>query len=185
MNLPATSPITMICRLMLVSFLGLLAIGTSPAAEVPLQPRIEDVRFVAQCDRSEQYYVVIYPESFKTNESHDLLIVLHGHGSDRWQYVKDLREECRVARDVAAARRMLFVSPDYRAKTSWMGPKAEADLVQIVEELKSRWRIGKIILCGGSMGGSSVLTFAVLHPELVHGVVSMNGTANHLEYEGF
>jgi hypothetical protein len=25
---------------------------------------------------------------------------------------------------------MIFVSPDYRAKTSWMGPKAEADMVQ-------------------------------------------------------
>ena len=30
------------------------------------------------------------------------LIALHGHGSDRWQYIKDPRDECRVARDVAA-----------------------------------------------------------------------------------
>ncbi len=35
------------------------------------------------------------------------------------------------------------------------------------------------------MGGSSALTFAVLHPDLVDGVVSNNGTANHLEYENF
>ena len=66
-----------------------------------------------------------------------------------------------------------------------MGPKAEADLVQIIEELKSRCKIGKTILCGGSMGGSSSLTFAAMHPELIDGVVSMNGTANHLEYENF
>jgi pimeloyl-ACP methyl ester carboxylesterase len=35
------------------------------------------------------------------------------------------------------------------------------------------------------MGGSSALTFAAMHPELVDGVVSMNGTANHIEYENF
>lgn len=35
------------------------------------------------------------------------------------------------------------------------------------------------------MGGSAALTFAALHPELVAGVASMNGTANHLEYDQF
>ena len=35
------------------------------------------------------------------------------------------------------------------------------------------------------MGGTSVLTFAALHPELVAGVSSQNGCANHLEYTGF
>ena len=35
------------------------------------------------------------------------------------------------------------------------------------------------------MGGSSCLTFTALHPELIAGVASMNGTANHLEYQQF
>jgi len=35
------------------------------------------------------------------------------------------------------------------------------------------------------MGGTACLTFAALHPELVDGVVSMNGTANLLEYDNF
>jgi pimeloyl-ACP methyl ester carboxylesterase len=80
---------------------------------------------------------------------------------------------------------MIFVSPDYRANTSWMGPKAEADLVRIIAELKSQYTVGKVFLTGGSMGGSSCLTFAALHPDLADGVASMNGTANHLEYENF
>ena len=29
------------------------------------------------------------------------------------------------------------------------------------------------------------MTFAAIHPERVDGVASMNGTANHLEYENF
>ena len=148
-------------------------------------PEPEDVLFTARVDGSPQRYVVVLPPGFEAGRAHPLLVVLHGHGSDRWQYVSNARDECRVARDVAAAHRMILVSPDYRAKTSWMGPKAEADLLQILEALKARYRVGKTILCGGSMGGSSVLTFAAMHPELVDGAVSMNGTANHLEYENF
>ncbi|MBX7258877.1 MAG: alpha/beta fold hydrolase, partial [Candidatus Hydrogenedentes bacterium] len=133
----------------------------------------------------EQRYVVVLPTDFKADAPHDVLIALHGHGSDRWQFVNDTRDECRAARDVAAARGMIFVSPDYRAKTSWMGPKAEADLVQIIDELKAKYTVKRVFLTGGSMGGSSTLTFAALHPELIAGAASMNGTANHLLYENF
>lgn len=167
----------------MVSCLGLLFAAWVACGAEATKP--QDVAFVARADGSTQHYVLVLPEGFDAAKPHPLLIVLHGHGSDRWQYVTNPRDECRVARDVAAARRMIFVSPDYRAKTSWMGPKAEADLVQILEELQRRYRISKTIVCGGSMGGSSALTFAAMHPELVHGVVAMNGTANHLEHENF
>jgi pimeloyl-ACP methyl ester carboxylesterase len=155
------------------------------AAARAADPRIEDVAFKAKCDKTEQRYIAVYPEGFKPKEPHDLLIALHGHGSDRWQFARGDFDEAKASRDAAAAHRMLFISPDYRKSTSWMGPKAEADVVQIIDELKARYRIGKVIVCGGSMGGSSALTFAALHPELVDGVASMNGTANHLEYEKF
>lgn len=149
------------------------------------EPRTEDVLFRANCDRTEQKYVIVFPDGFSADKPRAALIALHGHGSDRWQFVKDTRGECRAARDVAAAHGMLFVSPDYRAKTSWMGPKAEADIVQIIAELKQRYRVSKIILCGGSMGGTGALTFTALHPDLVEGVVSLNGTANLVEFPGF
>ena len=80
---------------------------------------------------------------------------------------------------------MIYLSPDYRATTSWMGPRAESDTVQIIGEVKERYRVGKVFLCGGSMGGTACLSFAVLHPELIDGVASMNGTANLVEYENF
>ena len=157
--------------------------GTGVAEERP--GIVWDVPFVAECDGTTQRYVLMTPAAFEETAAHDVLIALHGHGSDRWQFVKDARDECRAVRDVAAKRGMLFVSPDYRAKTSWMGPKAEADVVQIIRELKQRYRVGKMFLCGGSMGGAGSLTFAVRHPDLVDGVASMNGLANHLEYENF
>ncbi|MCU0786528.1 MAG: alpha/beta fold hydrolase [Verrucomicrobia bacterium] len=149
------------------------------------QAQIADVAFTAVCDGTEQRYVLMLPAGFKADQPHDLLVALHGHGSDRWQFARDPRDECRAARDVAAAHDMIYVSPDYRAKTSWMGPKAEADVVQIIGELKRAHRIGRVFLCGGSMGGTASLTFAALHPELVDGVAAMNGTANLVEFANF
>lgn len=147
------------------------------------EPVIQDQSFTATLDQTEQRYVVLTPPALA--EPLDLLIALHGHGSDRWQFVKDMRDECRAARDAAIRRRMLYVSPDYRAKTSWMGPAAEADLVQLIEILKKERSVRHVYLCGGSMGGTAALTFAALHPELIQGVASMNGTANLVEYENF
>jgi pimeloyl-ACP methyl ester carboxylesterase len=168
-------------RLLVALWIALVA--TPAGADYTAEP--QDVAFVARCDGSTQHYVVLLPEGFDRETPHDVLIALHGHGSDRWQFIQQQRDECRAARDVGAERRMIFVSPDYRAKTSWMGPKAEADLVQVIEELKARYRVARVFLCGGSMGGTSCLTFAALHPEGIDGVASMNGTANHLEYENF
>ena len=144
-----------------------------------------DVAFTARVDGTTQRYVELRPEGFDPAKVTHLAIALHGHGSDRWQFVRDPRDECRGARDVAAKYGMLFVSPDYRAATSWMGPQAEADMVQIIGDLRAQYKIGKVFLVGASMGGSAVLTFTALHPDLIAGVSSQNGTANHLEYENF
>ncbi|QDU28687.1 Prolyl oligopeptidase family protein [Anatilimnocola aggregata] len=156
-----------------------LCVSTASAAE-PV-----DVVFNAKHDGTVQRYVVILPDDFDVEKPQSVLIALHGHGSDRWQFVKDGRGECKAARDAASKHKLIFVSPDYRAKTSWMGPAAEADVVQIIEELKAKCRVNKVIVSGGSMGGTAALTFAALHPDLVDGVVSMNGTANLVEYDQF
>ena len=145
----------------------------------------QDVVFKSKHDDSEQRYVVVLPEGFKAEESHSVLVALHGHGSDRWQFVKDGRDECRAAREAAARHKMIFVSPDYRAKTSWMGPAAESDMLQILEELRKNYRVNKIVISGGSMGGTAALIFAAVHPDQVAGVVAMNGTANLVEYDQF
>ena len=145
----------------------------------------EDVVFTAAIDGSEQRFVQRLPQCFDASESHHLLLALHGHGSDRWQYATGTGGSIAAARIFAARHDMILVAPDYRAKTSWMGPEAEADVLQILQRIRDQYRIDKVFLVGGSMGGSAVLTFGALHPNLVDGIVSCNGTANHLEYENF
>ena len=163
-------------------------IGQAPHASFRIEglaaPR--DVEFTARADGSRQRYVEFLPLGYTSNQPCSLMIFLHGHGADRWQIMKgDQWREIQAVCDVAARRRMILISPDYRAPTSWMGPAAEADLVQIIHEQKTRHPISKTFLCGGSMGGTSVLIFTALHPELVDGVVSMNGAANMIEFAGF
>ncbi|MBP85959.1 MAG: alpha/beta hydrolase [Planctomycetaceae bacterium] len=155
------------------------------AQDAPGFATVEDRTFIAKFDGSEQKYVIMTPHGFAPDQSVSLLIALHGHGSDRWQFVRQPRGECRGARDVAADNKMLLISPDYRAKTSWMGPAAEADVLQIIQTLKQRFEVEHVILCGGSMGGTGALTFTALHPDMINAVVSLNGTANLVEYERF
>ncbi|MCZ7638561.1 MAG: alpha/beta hydrolase [Verrucomicrobia bacterium] len=99
--------------------------------------------------------------------------------------MRDERGEARATREFATQHGMVLIAPDYRANTSWMGPAAEADLVQIIGELRRQYRIRRLLLAGGSMGATSALTFAALHPDLLDGVVAFNGHANHLEYGRF
>lgn len=144
-----------------------------------------DVAFTARFDGSEQRYVLWIPEGLSGPEGRDVIVALHGHGSDRWQFIQNPRDECRGLRETARAHGMIIVSPDYRAATSWMGPAAEADTLQIIEECRDRYKPGRVLLVGGSMGATSALTFAALHPEAIDGVVALNGVANHVEYTGF
>ncbi|MCC9608080.1 prolyl oligopeptidase family serine peptidase [Blastopirellula sp. JC732] len=164
--------------------LGVFFLFAAPATGAEPVPEPIDQEFIADVDQTVQKYVVI-PPSAKDRPSYDLLIALHGHGSDRWQFATHQRAETRAVRDTAGRHQMILVCPDYRATTSWMGPTAEADLVQLIAILKGRHSIRHVYLCGASMGGSSALTFAVLHPELIDGVVAMNGTANHVEFANF
>ncbi|HOD83965.1 MAG: Alpha/beta hydrolase family protein [Planctomycetes bacterium ADurb.Bin126] len=165
-----------------VASCGLFA-ADKPAVQSPPAGAIQDVCFVADFDKTPQRYMMILPEGFQADRPHDLLVALHGHGSDRRQFATDKRPECQAARDVAARHKMVFVSPDYRAPTSWMNAAAEADVAQIIADLKKQYRVGKVFLTGGSMGGLGCLAFAARRPELVDGVASMNGTANLLEYD--
>lgn len=157
----------------------------APGAETVPAMKLNDVVFRSGLDNTEQRYVELVPVVRPEGRPGDLIIALHGHGSDRWQFIRDARGECRGVRDVAARHRAILVSPDYRARTSWMGPKAEADLVQVITEARRRHQPGKTFITGGSMGGTSALIFTALHPDLIDGVCSLNGTANMLEFDGF
>ena len=112
---------------------GWLTIPLSGPHAAEFQPP-RDVTFVSKVDGTEQRYVLMLPKDLPGERKVDLVIALHGHGSDRWQFVNAERDECRAAREMAAKHNMIYLCPD---------------------------------------------------PTKVNGAVSMNGTANMLEYAGF
>ena len=162
-----------------VAFFAVLS--ASLAVSTVCMGDFEECTFRAVFDGTAQKYLLSAPKD--VSGPVDVLVNLHGHGSDRTQIRED-RGECRAARDVAAERGMALVSPDYRAKTSWMGPAAEADTLQLLDILARRFG-GRIFLCGGSVGGTSALTCAARHPEKISGVTAFNPLANHLPYGNF
>jgi len=146
---------------------------------------LTEVSFISDLDGSKEHYVEMVPADWGKGARRDALIGLHGHGSDRWQYIREERGEGQGRRVFAACHGMLFISPDYRGTTSWMGPAAEADVLQIVRMIREQRQVRRVFLAGGSMGGTSVLILGMLHPELFAGISSLNGTANMLAFEGF
>ena len=76
---------------------------TAAAAYGAYPPSVEDASFTAKCDNSKQNYLVVYPKDFKGDEPHHVLILLHGHGSDRRQILDESVHEFRAGRDAAAA----------------------------------------------------------------------------------
>lgn len=56
---------------------------------------------------------------------------------------------------------------------AWMCPAAASDVHNILGFVRQKWDVKKFIFAGGSMGGSSNLIYAVVHPEDVAGVVAL------------
>lgn len=146
---------------------------------------MNDIAFKSQFDGTAQHYIEILPTDFTYNKKYSLIIALHGHGADRKQFANGEGPEFKAFREIASKYEMIAVSPDYRSKTSWMGPAAEADMVQLITDFLNKYKINKVFIVGASMGGTSALTFTVLHPELVNGITAMNAHANHIEYNQF
>lgn len=169
----------------LITALVLLGTATTQPlfSDAPAPGNPTDVEFKARVDGSSQRYVEMLPANFDKSKPHSLMIVFHGGGSDRWQYVTNPRDECRGARDVATKYGMIYIAPECRGKLGWMGPKAEADIVQIIRNTQHKYKINKTYVVGASMGAYNALTFAVLHPDMVNGVSAQNAIVTRLESE--
>ena len=125
-------------------------------------------------DQTKQEYLLAAPR-VEPAYPRALLIYLHGHGSDRNQGFDQsiFGESFRRLRVECERRGFAYATLDYRGKTSWMNPPAEADVTQLIGNLKKRLRVKEVYLTGASMGGTSALAYAVRHPELLSGVIAI------------
>lgn len=138
----------------------------------PIASGIVERTFVSPWDGTRQTYL---EKDFRTR-SRDALVFVMLHGAASHQ---DQAMTAGIYGDAFTQlgkelerRNALYICPEYRGG-SWMGPAAEADLLEILLRIRTPEFCGKLILAGGSMGGTSALIFASRHPHLLDGVLAL------------
>lgn len=106
------------------------------------------------------------------------IIVLHGHGSagDQLYNRQDIRQEW-LPNFLMSGAGILTVNLRGNA---WMSPAAVVDLHQLLQWMRVERKMEKTLFYSGSMGGSSNLIYAALHPEDVNALVTL-GAATDIE----
>lgn len=102
----------------------------------------------------------------------DLWVVhIHGHGGygDQVFTRPDIRQRWFTAYEKHGFG---ILSPNLRYN-AWMSPKAAQDMHDLLGYVKTKYNVGKFMFVSGSMGGTSNLIYACLHPEDVAGVVAL------------
>jgi pimeloyl-ACP methyl ester carboxylesterase len=142
---------------------------TLPGMEAA-RPYIQESIY-SRIDETRQTYLQQVPRDRATVNT--LLIGLHGHGSHQEQLMTPGIYHNALGRmmEIAWQRNVLYVTPEYRGN-SWMNAAAEADITQLIATLRTMYRLTRVVLIGGSMGGTSALIYAALRPAMVDGVIA-------------
>lgn len=145
-----------------------------PVGAIPIAEGIVEHVFRASYDESEQTYLVKEFAAPPITAVPLLVILLHGAKSHQQQgMTAGIYGDAfvRLAREWEA-RQAVLICPEYRGN-SWMSAAAESDLLDIFRIATARYRPQRILLMGGSMGGTSSLIFAARHSDLMHGVLAL------------
>lgn len=133
-------------------------------------PAAQRCTYNCTADGSRWPYLVQLPAA----EPQAIVVSLHGHYGDEYQMMTEeiyedsfgnLRREC--------LRRNWVAVTAWYGGNSWMGPLAEAGVVDLIAVLREQWPALPLYLLGGSMGGCSALVFAVRQPQLLAGVAAL------------
>lgn len=110
-------------------------------------------------------------------------VFLHGHGSggDQLFTRPDIRREWLP---LFRARGLGILCPNLR-ENAWMGPGAVHDLRWLLEFTRTEFGARRFLFFSGSMGGTSNLIFAALHPELADGVVALGSASDVASYHAW
>jgi len=114
------------------------------------------------------------------NGGKDWVVMIHGHGSEGNQlFVRpDLRDSMLP---LWLGKGLGLLTVNLRGN-AWMSPAAATDLTALLGWLRRNHSVGRVILSSGSMGGTSNLIYAALHPTEVDGVIALCPATDLTEY---
>jgi len=98
-------------------------------------------------------------------------VMVHGHGSlgDQLYTRPDIRDQWLP---LVAELGLGVLTPNTRGN-GWMSPAAAADVHELLAWARAEHGARRFVFASGSMGGTSSLIYAVLHPADVAGVVAL------------
>jgi len=97
------------------------------------------------------------------------VVVIHGHGSAADQlYTREDIRRLWLSRFLESEVGVLTLNV---RGNSWMGPAAAEDTRSVLAYMRAEWGLTQAVFCSGSMGGTSNLIYAALHPEDVQALV--------------
>ena len=135
-------------------------------------PAVRRLEYTSDVDALKDWALVWPPESCTT-----WVVCIHGHGADGAQlYTRPDVKTLWLPEFRGAGLGVL--TPNLRGN-AWMAPPAAADLHALLQVVRSEFDAESFVLASGSMGGTSNVIYAALHPEDVAGVVA-RGTATDL-----
>lgn len=113
----------------------------------------------------------------------DWVVVIHGHGSTGNQLFT--RSDVRARWLPLLLERGLGLLTVNLRGNAWMSPDAAADLTALLGWLRRTQSVRRVILASGSMGGTSNLIYAALHPAEVDGVIALCPATDLADYLGW
>ncbi len=134
-------------------------------------------RYTSRLDGHEDWALVL------PAERDTWVVCIHGHGSagDQLFTRPDLRERWLPA----FRRRGLGVLCPHLRGNCWMGPAAAHDLRHLLARIVRAYGPRRFLFASGSMGGTSNLIFATLHPEWVAGVIARGAATDLASYHAW
>lgn len=130
------------------------------------------------CEGLADWALLRVPEDGK-----DWLVCIHGHGSNGDQlYVREDVRDLWLPEFVRLGFGVL--TPNLRGN-AWMCKSAAQDITDLLDFLREEWEAERFIFASGSMGGTSNLIYASLHPENVDAVVALGAASNLASYHNW
>lgn len=160
------------------SFLFSLAllISTSISAQkLPSGPQV--LSFHSDADDTEQPYALYLPKNFDETKAYPFVMMLHGAGSNHRLALKRVFGKTNTPgqTDVEASRYFeewedvdYIVAAPYARGTAGYQGIPENDIMQVLEDVKSRFKIdeNRMFLTGLSMGGGGTLWIGLTRPDI-------------------
>jgi pimeloyl-ACP methyl ester carboxylesterase len=146
--------------------------GTCPVVSAETILRLD---YRSSADGCEDWALIHPPKNSDT-----WLVCIHGHGShgDQLYTREDIRENWLP---IFLQNGFGILTPNLR-NNAWMNPQAVTDIHDLLEYLRREYGAKRFIFASGSMGGTSNLIYAGLHPEDVSAVIALGAASDLASY---